>query len=371
MNTKIIIFFILSFCFLSGNCIFGNTTDELGPSYDSQKLEVGPLTVPACCPTENYNDTEGSCKPTNMTSSFSPPILFRSGKRAVQYEITTVMNTISCNDNEDKIEVLIDSSKENDSLLYDSDAVFLISKSDPRIIEISQLENFVIVPPSDYCITNIAGDYLGVYCIPNYAHRHDMYCEDHICYPKCCPEGEIVDIYNMTCIIPEDDVDMCSPEFFSISSINKFSQRINYIDNFNKSQFITGEQPCIEINSTKPSDPIFVLDSGHLHHANTTKEYCIDNFTNSSIINGLLRCKMACKKNYLLLAISNSSAIMSLLMLCLFCVITRELREKMHGKILIGYFVSLILTYITILSILLTSRQNTTTEIEIRVLSKF
>ena len=295
MNTKIIVFLILSFCFLSGNCIFGNTTDELGPSYDSQKLEEGRLTVPACCPTENYNDTEGSCKPTNMTSSFSPPFIFRSGKRAFQYEIKTVMNTISCNNNEEKIEVLIGSSKENDSLLYDSDAVFLISKSDPRIKEVSQLENFVIVPPSDYCVTNIAGDYHGVYCIPNYAHRHDMYCKDHICYRKCCPEGEIVDIYSKTCIVPEDNEDMCSPKVFSNSSIDKISQRISVED----SQLIIGDQPCIKMNLTKPSDPFFVLDSGHLHHANTTKEYCIDNFTNSSIINGLLKCKIILEKTYL------------------------------------------------------------------------
>ena len=371
MNTKINVFLILSFCFLSGNCIFGNTTDELGPSYDSQKLEEGRLTVPACCPTENYNDTEGSCKPTNMTSSFSPPIIFRSGKSAVQYEITTVMNTISCNNNnEDKIEVLIDSSKENDSLLYDSDAVFLISKSDPRIKEISQLEDFVIVPPSDYCITNIAGDYLGVYCIPNYAHRHDMFCEDHICYRKCCPEGEIVDIYNMTCIIPEDDVDMCSPGFFSSSSINKFSQRIHFID-LNESQLMVGEQPCVKMNSMKPSGPFFVLYSGYLHHANTTKEYCIDNFKNSSIINGLLFCKIKLEKTYLFRTILISSTIITFSLMCFLCVKIRELREKMHGKILIGYFVSLILAYITTLLIVLASRQNTTTEIEIRVLSKF
>ena len=150
------------------------------------------------------------------------------------------------------------------------------------------------------------------------------------------------------------------PQFYSRSANDSMIES-KAPDN---SRVITGVPLCERKYLLDPSETFYILDSGDLYFENNifnSKEYCIDNFFVGGAVNErpLMCYKEPIKveengSETLVIALSFVSIAFLIITLVIY-VLTRELRKKIHGKILICYISSLLLGYITLVVIQLAS----------------
>ena len=87
------------------------------------------LNVPSCCPFGSYYDIDSmSCIVDNNVLSNMPPIILNTTNDIIiSYKQSTLTNLITCDETQDSVVIPIGTSDEENSLLYDSDSVSLIS----------------------------------------------------------------------------------------------------------------------------------------------------------------------------------------------------------------------------------------------------
>ena len=344
------------FIFSQESYCINHILDNLGKVTWEANVCMKPPKINLCCfHNETYDSTSNSCVPRikENNDSLILPILMDNEK--INWRINDYsFKNITCNDIENKKHINL---KEPNVLIYEKDFRFNYkeaSRHHPKFYHSSK-----------YCITkneegedNKFSTYSVIFCEPDKNMEHQKKCSDKHCYRKCCPENEIFDIATKSCIPIAKEL-VYYPEFYQIDSNESFSKLDKEA---NKIALISGYPLCELFYPMDPSDQFNLLKDGKLHvvgEAEVTifnaKQYCIDNFLVEEDIKTMpLVCfleRTSCHQiawRLLLVKVLLIISIFFLVVTLIVYVAVKELRCKLHGRILMFYIVSLLIGYTTI-----------------------
>nr|XP_045612038.1 uncharacterized protein LOC123766744 isoform X1 [Procambarus clarkii]XP_045612039.1 uncharacterized protein LOC123766744 isoform X1 [Procambarus clarkii] len=312
-----------------------------------------PPSVPQCCPLNFTFHVDDGCVP-QAGVAWAPPVLVEG--QAVEWpQVEGDVVNITCDSHSETRYVKLGGTE--GGLVYTPQGAQLLWTPPAERAKLETLP--------EYCVGNEAGtasQYVAKVCYKDHAAAHREACTNTTCIRKCCPEGTF---FYGKCEHVIEKNELWQPEFFHPDTLSPAATPPHPLT------VVSGFPLCptfFQLEShINENDKFYLLTNGSLHvpifaRVFPSDKYCIDNFYIEG--KGVHTLPLVCfeedsaSTSLFCQAVQLYIYPVLLVVSCVFLTITLliyvsvpELHAKVHGKCLVSHVSSLLLAYVSLVTV--------------------